>query len=861
MRWWRSARIRRRAPRADAGVGPFGARGFRRRSVELLECRALLSGVPAGPELHVNTTTTTDQRYPVVAADAVGNFVVVWNRFDQGVDGSQILAQRFSAEGERLGDELAINLLPAGSATSPSVAMTADGDFVVAWTDAETLGVLARRYNAAGQDQGDAFRVDTEDAGGDDFARVAITPGGDFVVCWMSDGQDGDSTGIFARRYNAAGIALGTEFQVNTYTDHYQAYPSIAAAASGDFIVAWESYAQDGSGAGVYAQRYDAAGATANGEFRVNTTTAEDQFAPSVAIGAAGDFIVAWTNFDPFAPSDGVNVRAQRYSAGGAPLAGEFQVSASPTHDAAYPSVTALASGGFVVVWQSYGQDGSGAGVFARQYDALGVAIDGEIQINSFVTGDQSDASVAANAAGDFVVTWESAAQTGGPWGIYAQRFIQTAAPVPTVSLESDVAEFEGDAGSTILVFTASLAFASELPVTVLYSTADGTATIADGDYQATTGTLTFAPGELSKQITVLANGDTRYEEDESFVLALNGPTNATLGAAVAAGLIQNDDPVSSTVVGRWLFYNQSAFDGSSAAINSSDDAAIAPDKSAYLPTGNLAVSGNVSSYTRGINGIMIDLDGNGDHAAISAADFVFRLGNDNSPSSWPTLTATATISVRNGAGVSGSDRVSITWAGNTIKNAWLEVQILANANTGLLANDVFFWASKTGDVGANSPAGLFLTSAADKTSVLGNYADVAPITNTRDFNRDGHVTAADATVVVGNQGTIVRLQIGAGESFAPQAAVSGLAMSAATAPVVATATKILNDGNATVAQGDATLAAKSPIEFASHEPARLPTRWFNPVLDDLVEEALLDKLARAICAPKKCLPVRPLST
>ena len=110
-------------------------------------------------------------------------------------------------------------------------------------------------------------------------------------------------------------------------------------------------------------------------------------------------------------------------------MGGEFQVSASPTHDAAYPSVTTLASGGFVVVWQSYQQDGSGAGVYARQYDPLGVAIDGEIRINSFVTGDQSDASLAANAAGDFVVTWEIAAQTSGSWGIYAQRFLQTACP------------------------------------------------------------------------------------------------------------------------------------------------------------------------------------------------------------------------------------------------------------------------------------------------------------------------------------------------------------------------------------------------------------------------------------------------
>lgn len=860
MQGWRSTRIRRRAPCADAMLGPFAKSDPLGRTFELLECRALLSGVPAGSEMNVSAVATADQRFPAVAADALGNFVVVWNRFDQGSGGSQILLQRFSADGQRQGEELAANLLPAGSATSPSVAMDADGKFLVAWTDAETLGVFARRYNAAGQALGDPFRVDTQSAGYDDFARVAITPGGGFVVCWMSDGVDGDSTGVFARRYDAAGIALGDEFQVNTYTDHYQAYPSIASDATGEFIIAWESYAQDGSGAGVYAQRYDAAGAATGGEFRVNTTTAEDQFAPSVAMGGGGDFIVTWTNFDPFAPTGGVSVRAQRYNAGGAPAGNEFQVSASPEHDAAYPSVTQLASGGFVVVWQSDQQDGSGAGVFARQYDAQGLAIDGEIQINSFNAGDQSAPRLAANAAGDFVVTWESAAQTGATWQIHAQRFIQTTAPVPTVSLESDVSGLEGNAGQASLVFTAALAFASDRPVSVLFATANGTATLADGDYQATSGTLTFAPGEVTKQITVMVNGDTRFEEDESFFLTLSGPTNATLGAAVASGLIENDDPESSAVVGRWLFYNQSAFDGGSAASNSADDAAIAPDKSAYLPTGGLAAFASVSSYSRGINGIMIDLLGNGDHAAISAADFTFRAGNNNVPSAWQTVPATATVSVRAGGGVSASDRVTITWASGSIRNTWLQVQVLANAHTGLLASDVFYWGNKVGDVGAGSPPASFLTSAADKSTALGSLAAVSLINNTRDFNRDGHVTAADASIVLGNLGAIARLQLGAAGSAAPQAATT-LAAPMAPAPVAQTQPIAFGEAPTLAPRGEPMPTVESLADFSARENSRLPSGSVGDELETPLDEALLDALAAAICSPKRRLPIGPLST
>jgi hypothetical protein len=242
--------------------------------------------------------------------------------------------------------------------------------------------------------------------------------------------------------------------------------------------------------------------------------------------------------------------------------------------------------------------------------------------------------------------------------------------------------------------------------------------------------------------------------------------SNALQGSPGAA------DAQPGSVAGRYLFYNQSSFDGNSAAINSSDDAAIATDKTAYQPNGTLAGFANVSSYSRGINGIMIDLAGGGNHAAISAADFVFKTGNNNAPGSWATLTATATVSVRAGQGTGGSDRVEITWASGQISNTWLEVQVLASANTGLTAADLFFWGNKVGDVGTSTPAGTFLTSAIDKTLVLAGLVGGTPITSAFDFNRDGNVTGIDASIVLGSLGSITRIQIAAGP-FAPEAAAS----------------------------------------------------------------------------------------
>jgi subtilisin family serine protease len=105
----------------------------------------------------------------------------------------------------------------------------------------------------------------------------------------------------------------------------------------------------------------------------------------------------------------------------------------------------------------------------------------------------------------------------------------------------TDVSVTEGNSGTVNATFTVSLTTASVLPVTVTYATADGAA-VAGSDYVTTTGTLTFAPGETSKTITVAVIGDTAGEPDESFLVNLSNPTNATLLDGQGVGTIRNDD-------------------------------------------------------------------------------------------------------------------------------------------------------------------------------------------------------------------------------------------------------------------------------------------------------------------------------
>ena len=113
--------------------------------------------------------------------------------------------------------------------------------------------------------------------------------------------------------------------------------------------------------------------------------------------------------------------------------------------------------------------------------------------------------------------------------------------PKPAASI-SDATIFEGNSGQSNLTFTVNLSAASGRDVTLAWTTKDGTATVANSDYVAGSGTLSFAAGETSKTITVLVNGDHNVEADETFTVLLSSPVNVTLADASGLGTILNDD-------------------------------------------------------------------------------------------------------------------------------------------------------------------------------------------------------------------------------------------------------------------------------------------------------------------------------
>ena len=193
-------------------------------------------------------------------------------------------------------------------------------------------------------------------------------------------------------------------------------------------------------------------------------------------------------------------------------------------------------------------------------------------------------------------------------------------------------------------------------------------------------------------------------------------------------------DPVE--VAGRHIFYNHSQLDGDDAAANADDDHAIAAGKAAMLP-GQTPTPANSTSYSRGINGIMIDLANLPAGASVAAEDFEFGIGNADD---WSLAPAPSSSTTR--PGPSGTTRVTIIWPDNAIERQWLRVTVLSDASggrLGLAEDDVFHFGNLPGDAngdGAIDGRDYFL---ADREFIEGRQADLAC-----DFNSDGVIDGDD---------------------------------------------------------------------------------------------------------------------
>jgi len=334
-----------------------------------------------------------------------------------------------------LGNEFRVNAFTTGSQYAPRVAVAPGGPFLVVWSDRPSMAVPStlrgRVFDAFGNPGAGDFEVAayTSAAYGDypplRPAASAIGPGA-YIVAWDVYDTESGYSDVHARRFDVAGGALGPEFVVNTNTVTHQYQATVAGQPDGSFVVAWTG--ADGESEGIWARRFDAAGEPLGENFRVNTYTTGTQWAPAIAIERpSADFLIVWESDGQ--DGGGAGVYGQRFLSTGEPSGAEFRVNTSTTGDQYLPAVSAWEAG-FVVVWNTKATDG----IAGQRFSNLDWPAGLEFEVASNI-GFHPGASVACDHHGDFAVAWT---RVGYPYPdntgslVFARRYSVTGAPLGT---------------------------------------------------------------------------------------------------------------------------------------------------------------------------------------------------------------------------------------------------------------------------------------------------------------------------------------------------------------------------------------------------------------------------------------------
>jgi hypothetical protein len=485
----------------------YGQDGDGRNQGNIIAQRYADNGTKIGGEFVVNSYTTGDQGSVAIAMNDNGSFVIVW--YGEGSGGVMgVYGRTYNSNGVATSKQFLVGSASSDTEKAPSVAIAADGSFVVVWTvyDVASLDshILGRCYTNTGN-AGAIFQVDSSGNLSNGYADVAMDKNGNFVVVWQSFSTTGGDWDIYGQRFLASGLVDGDEFVINTYTTDKQVDPSVAISDDGkEFIVSWSSYGEDVAGSyGVYARIFDATGKASNSVFLVNTVTAGNQFQSDVACDASGNFTVVWASYgQDYRRNSDYGIYARMYFADGTDYAesgnvvGVFRVNATTSGNQVTPAVSRnIDNGDYVVVW--VGPDGDDTGIFFRRLDP------------------------------------ETKTSTGG-----TEEPVST---TPTISISDALANEV--AGS--MTFTITLSDACDTDVTVHYSTADGTAT-AGSDFIAASGTAIIKAGSTSTTVTVAIIDDTKVEATETFTVTLSEPSGAEINDGTATGMIVSDDALPS---------------------------------------------------------------------------------------------------------------------------------------------------------------------------------------------------------------------------------------------------------------------------------------------------------------------------
>ncbi len=357
----------------------------------------------------INSVSDGNQNVPAVAVNrTTGAFVAVW---ENEVNGEYDIAGRiFCAGGCQDVKEFAVNTTTSGPQRHPDVAMDKDGNFVVVWEDDfendGTYQIYMRGFDAKGKERFATKTVNSEAAGQQYTPSVAMAEDGRFVVAWEDQSVSKDTPQVYIRGFNADGTEMFHDRNTMDTVSGTRRSPDVAMAPDGRFVVTW-SDDTDGNGVyQIYAKGFNADGTDRIKHFTVNKVDTGQQYSPSVAMNAAGDFYIV---YDDKKSDTDHHINARGFDASGKEIFADQAVSDKDKLDSDPRPVVCLADDRSAVFgWKAMvtaSEDNEHGDIRRNRADASG-KLKGIAKAHYNNVGDQASPALGCTAKGKHVIIY-----------------------------------------------------------------------------------------------------------------------------------------------------------------------------------------------------------------------------------------------------------------------------------------------------------------------------------------------------------------------------------------------------------------------------------------------------------------------
>ncbi|MDZ7796526.1 MAG: T9SS type A sorting domain-containing protein [Candidatus Marinimicrobia bacterium] len=386
------------------------------------------------------------QYYPDIAIDGNGNFVISW--LDNRNNNPDIYAQRFDSSGNPIGNNVLINDDQGNNNQSfPSIAMSDNGSYVITWTDYRNKkygDVYAQRFDANGKKLGKNILINDDQENSGQYPSIAMSDNGFYVITW--EDYRNDNSDIYAQRFNASGYPMNTNVLVNEDNIYKQHFPSIAMKDDGTYIITWESqYFTNPTD--IYAQRFYKAGKPIGENFQVNDDQENtNQSFPSIAMSDNGSYVITWS--DRRNRKIYGDIYAQRFDANGKKLGKNVIINDDQGNNIRFsPSIAMSDDGSYVITWSDnrnnqniLSQSATNHDIYAQIFDNSGNAMGKNIAINKTYQNNYSSARHPSIKifGSNIYATWDENRYTGKSFDIFFKIFTFSSLPLVSTVYPGD---------------------------------------------------------------------------------------------------------------------------------------------------------------------------------------------------------------------------------------------------------------------------------------------------------------------------------------------------------------------------------------------------------------------------------------